>query len=132
MVNVLKGKGSKGRTAHMAGECSRVLMRYLSEYPRPESDYMFTTLRKGLQLQPFVVRRVVKTVAARISKEDGKKVHPHLFRHSLASNMLSRGAGLLTIKEQLGHADIHTTMGYITAREEHIRSEYHRFVPSHL
>ena len=132
IVHIEKGKGSKGRFAHMAGECSKVLMRYLSEYPRGDDDYLFTTLRSGAKFQTHVPRRIAKTVAGRISEVDKERVHPHRFRHSLASNMLARGAGLMTIKEQLGHADISTTMGYITARQAQIKSEYHMYVPSHL
>ena len=132
MVHIVKGKGSKGRVSHMAGECSKVLMQYLAEYPRNDDEYLFTTLRDGLQFKPHIPRRMVKNVAGRISDVDRERVHPHRFRHSLASNMLARGAGLMTIKEQLGHADITTTMMYITARDAQIRSEFHMHVPSYL
>lgn len=130
LVHVLNGKGSRGRTICMSGDCTQVLMQYVAAYPRPPEAYLFTTLRHGLQYSPYALRRLVKRIVARTGCK--KRVHPHLFRHSLASNMLARGANLLTIKEQLGHSFIETTMIYIRSRPQRVQSEYQLFVPSYL
>jgi len=130
LVHVLNGKGSRGRTVCMAGDCTQVLLLYLAKFPRPEEAYLFTTLRAGSKYSSWALRRLVKRVVRRTGCK--KRVHPHLFRHSLASNMLARGANLLTIKEQLGHSFIETTMIYIRARPQRIQSEYQMFTPSYL
>lgn len=56
----------------------------------------------------------------------------YLLRHSLATNLIERGASLITVKEQLGHAFIETTMIYVTSRFKRIMLEYNNFAPSYL
>jgi integrase/recombinase XerD len=62
----------------------------------------------------------------------GKRLFPHLLRHSLATNLLNRGASLIMIKDQLGHAFIESTMIYATSMPFRIRSEYDFFKPAYM
>jgi site-specific recombinase XerD len=55
--------------------------------------------------------------AFRIVKEIGRKagiasLHPHLLRHTYASNLRRKGADLLLIKEALGHSSVTSTEIY--------------------
>lgn len=129
-VVILNGKGSKDHIAHIAGECCKILMAYLVEYPRSEDDYLFTALSSGNQFNTWAVRRLVKTVAARTNIK--KRIYPHLFRHSLATNMIDRNANMRTLQAQLGHAFLETTMIYIETRQLRIKSEYHSCRPCYL
>jgi site-specific recombinase XerD len=76
------------------------------------------------------VRKLVHKAAARAGLT--KRVWPHLLRHSLATNMLHRGAHLLAIKEQLGHAFDETTMIYVHSSPEHAQLQYRMYAPSYL
>lgn len=129
-VRVLGGKGIKDRIICISGDCTNVLLRYLSEYPRDRSEYLFTALVSGGPYSGQALRKLLITVARRVGIE--KRVYPHLLRHSLATNLISRGANLLTVKEQLGHAWIDSTMIYITSRFQRIMMEYQHFAPSYL
>lgn len=124
------GKGSKWRSAYITPECSMLLQRYLNQYQRSDSDYLFTTLRKGNKMDDFSIRKMIM----RIAKKSGmnKRVHPHLFRHSLAVNMIARGASILAVKEQLGHEFIETTMIYVKIKSRRVQSEYNMYSPSYL
>ena len=42
-----------------------------------------------------------------------KELHPHTFRHSLATAMLKREENIKTVKEMLGHSSIQTTEKYL-------------------
>jgi len=124
---VIFGKGSKERIVNVDGECTKVLMAYLAKFPRGESDYLFTTLRKGNQFSTWAVRRLVKVIAGRTKIK--KRVYPHLFRHSLATNLADRGANPRTVQKQLGHAYLDTTMIYLESRPARVKAEYHAFSP---
>lgn len=48
---------------------------------------------------------------SRFCEKNGiRHIHPHTFRHSAASIMLSNGVDVLTVAKMLGHADTSTTM----------------------
>ena len=129
-VQVTNGKGSKGRVVCISGECAQSIIDYLRDYPRQPDSQLFTTIRHGNPYSEYALRRRVKTVVARTMIK--KRVHPHLFRHSLATNMLARGANLLTIQQLLGHAYIDTTMLYIRSQPRRVQAEYNMFCPSYL
>lgn len=123
------GKGNKERIAFITGDCVNVVMKYLAEFPRKAHEYLFTTVRHGFQMDPCFIRRMVSRITRRTKVE--KRVHPHLFRHSLATNMLDRGANPVTIQEQLGHAHLVTTMIYVHSRKRRVEAEYRIYAPSY-
>jgi site-specific recombinase XerD len=129
-VKVIAGKNRKDRIINISSECSLVLIDYLKAYPRGKSSYLFTTLAEGNQLRPSDVRKMLRTVSQR--QLGNRRVYPHLMRHSLATNLLNRGASLMVIKEQLGHAFIDSTMVYVTSTAFRNRSEYEYFKPAYM
>jgi len=129
-VVVARGKGDKSRVVNIDGLCAGVLTEYLQAYPRKGSDYLFTTLRHGHQFSSTAMRRRVKAVVGRTGIT--KRVHPHLFRSSLASHLIDSGANPRTVQFQLGHAYLETTMIYVETRPQRVRLEYQANVPSYL
>lgn len=128
-LHVELGKGLKSRDIPISGECTTILLQYIAEYPRGPESHLFTTLRKNNPYQPHDVRRMLKDVASRTHIK--KRVYPHIFRHSLATNMIARGANLLTIKDVLGHAFIDTTMIYARTNPQRVANEYNMYAPSY-
>jgi integrase/recombinase XerD len=110
--------------------CVSVLLDYLNERKGTHSERLFLTVRNHNPFAPQDLRKLIRSTAKRAKIT--KRVYPHLMRHSLATNMLHRGANLLAIKEQLGHAFIETTMVYIHSAPERMRMEYRMFAPSYL
>lgn len=129
-IHVLGGKNRKDRITNISSECTNILIQYLNEFPRDQSDYLFTTLRKGNQLRSGDLRKHIKTLAAKANLR--KRVYPHLMRHSLASNLLHRGANIILVKNQLGHAFLETTMLYIQSMSYRQKSEYDYFKPAYI
>lgn len=129
-IRINQGKGLKERISYIAPQCSKIILEYLVEYPRHPEEYLFTTIKKNNKYHTGDLRKLLFVVTKRTKIQ--KRVYPHLMRHSLATNMLNRGANLLTIKNQLGHAFIDTTMTYINSMGYCIKNEYERFAPSYL
>ncbi len=130
MIRVLEGKGRRDRLIHISGDCSRVLLEYLNQYQRTPEDYFFTTIVKKEKYTSWALRRLVKIMTNRINIQ--KRVYPHLFRHSLAVNLLRRGCNLVLIQRQLGHAFISSTEIYIQSFPQKIQTHYHLYIPSYL
>ena len=128
-MHVDMGKGSKDRNIPISGECTKVLLRYLAVYPRQPNEYLFATARGNRPFRPHALRLMVTTIVKRTGIN--KRVTPHLFRHSLASNMIARGASPIDIQGLLGHSFIETTMIYIRSSDKRLASSYHVYSPSY-
>jgi integrase/recombinase XerD len=129
-IRVTKGKGSRAYTASIAGECVRIIAGYLRDRQGRPGDWLFVTERRRRQLAPQDLRKIVRVEARRAGMS--QRVHPHLFRHSLAMAMLNRGAHPFTIQKQLGHAHIETTLIYLQAEFTRARNEYLLCAPSYI
>ncbi len=67
--------------------------------------------RSGEPLTPRGIRNIVDSAASRAGIW-GKRVFPHIFRHSFATHFLAGGGELRVIQEALGHSSLSTTQVY--------------------
>jgi integrase/recombinase XerD len=83
-----------------------------------KSDYVFESRR-----QPCKHLVNVRKALARAREKAGitKKVTPHLFRHSMATNLIARNIDLRTVQEILGHRQSTTTEFYTQVAIENKR-----------
>jgi integrase len=82
-------------------------------------DYLFVTrFSKGKPVKN------VRQAISRICKRAGviKRVYPHLFRHSVATEMMSRGVGIRIIQDFLGHKNLKNTEFYTHVSLENLRA----------
>ena len=129
-ITIVGGKNRKDRRVNISAECTKALIDYLALYKRVPESFLFTTFKTDTQTAPQATRKLVSKVAKRAGI--GRRVFPHLLRHSLATNLLNRGASLMMIKNQLGHAFIESTMIYATSMPFRTRSEYDYFKPAYM
>ena len=128
-MSIQAGKCEHARIVPLAGECIEILTDYIRERKAQPDDFLFVTRRNGNQLQTQDVRKIIR-VSARRAKIKGR-IWPHLFRHSLATAMLDRGANIYSIQALLGHTFISTTMDYyLHPSSRNIKADYHRCCPS--
>ncbi len=128
-IRIIKGKGLKDGLVSVSAECTRIILDYLKEYPRTQDDFLFHTYQRR-QMTMSAVRKQVHVIAKRAGIT--KRVYPHLLRHSLASNLLLRGANIMLIKSQLRHAHLETTLVYINSIIFGERNDYDKFAPSYI
>lgn len=55
---------------------------------------------------------------------DIDELHPHMFRHTMATNWLEAGADLISVMETLGHKNLETTERYLHVNKKHIKKTY--------
>ena len=105
------GKRNKERIIPISDDLNNLLNKFylIQSKKRKQSKYVFS-LTNGQKLYPtFVYRRINYYLSIATSLD---KKSPHILRHSFATHMLNRGAGIETLKDLLGHANLSATQIY--------------------
>jgi integrase/recombinase XerD len=127
-----KGKGAKERLVPIGDEAVAWVARYLRD-GRPAlvrgraSARLFVNARGGMALSRLGVWKILKAYGAAAGV--GRRLSPHVLRHSFATHLLERGADLRAIQMMLGHADLSTTQIYTHVLEARLRAIHERFHP---
>lgn len=117
-IRVNEGKGGKDRIVWVDETTVELLQRWKDVRPRG-GQFFFTTL-KGTPLRSRDVREMV----ARRGRKAGIAipVHPHLLRHTFASEFLEDGGTLVELQQLLGHERLDTTAIYAHLANERLRT----------
>lgn len=110
----VRGKGSRDRLVPLAPALYRRLRRHLTARAADRRDPVFVTLRKGADggyapLTKSGLEQAVRTLAREAGIE--KRVYPHIFRHSFATEWLRRGGNIISLQRILGHSDLTMIQG---------------------
>ncbi len=133
MVFVKGGKGHKDGMVFISPACLDVIKEYLQKYKRKDGQTLFFSVannRRDDFLRTDAVRKIIKKIAKRAGIQ--KRVWPHLFRHSLAMNMLLKGCDIYSIREQLRHSYIDTTLVYVHSSPQVMQNRYQVFCPNYI
>jgi site-specific recombinase XerD len=84
------------------------LQSFINEKVKPLPLQYLLFNRGGQPLNTRQAFRIVKE----IGKKAGVNIHPHLLRHSFATNLRRKGGDMMLLKEALGHSSILTTQMY--------------------
>jgi|TARA_R110000737_G_scaffold21837_3_gene40404 integrase/recombinase XerC len=105
------GKRNKERQIPISKDLHQLVESYKScrEDNGVKGDFLFV-LKNGKKLYPKLVYRKINFYLSQVTSLD--KRSPHVLRHTFATHMLNNGAGLETLKELLGHANLAATQVY--------------------
>lgn len=87
----------------------------------PKSQYLFYN---KLKARPTTYDDVIFFMRKLKDKLDIDKLHPHMFRHSMATIWLENGADLKSVMLVLGHKNMKTTDRYLHNSITHITKTY--------
>jgi integrase len=108
--NRARAKSGVARTIPASAELMRLYAGYLTcEYGALDSDYVFVNLWARPLGHPMGYAAAYDLVL-RLRRRTGIGFEPHQYRHTYATWLLRKGAGLETVKELLGHASVATTI----------------------
>jgi integrase/recombinase XerD len=105
-IRVREGKGGKDRLVVFTEDLAQQLRLHLNGRTR---GALFESNRAA----PFTPRRIQQIVKA-VARQAGigKPIHPHTYRHSMATFLRNQGVPLDVVQLLLGHADPRTTQLY--------------------
>jgi len=126
-LRVEQGKGAKDGIVFLPSKCMTALMRYRPDFTEVNDQFLFQTYQ-GNKYNQNALRKLIKKLSRRAGIT--KRVYPYILRHSLATNMVKRGANLLFVKEHFRHAWIETTMLYVHSIGMQERQE--QFFPQYV
>jgi len=113
-----EGKGRKFRCTPIRSEVSEPLSAWLAERAAIPGDTVFPSAQ-GRALHTDAVGRLVAKHAAAAQKAcptlAGRRITPHVLRHTMAMDHLLKGIDRLTIAMWLGHESVETTQIYLHA-----------------
>lgn len=123
-VEVL-GKGGKRRTVYFSVRARLMLRKYLKE--RKGGTALFTGCRHPYDaLKEAAIQKILRELGRRSGLS--RRIHPHILRHTFATDCLNAGMDITTIQALLGHASLGSTQIYIETNQVSVRREYDRFI----
>lgn len=126
------GKGGKERVGLLGEPACRALTRYIQD--GRSKAVKEDKVTNALFLNPSGRRLSTRSVSNILDKYAklaglGRRVTPHVMRHTFATHLLDGGADLRTLQELLGHADLSSTQIYTHVSQARANEVYQKAHP---
>jgi len=128
---VEQGKGARDRVLWLGDSLIEALEQWRARQAVvcQMPAHVFTTL-KGHQLKHRYVQEMVRRYAKRAGI--GKRVSPHVLRHSLATDLYRQTGNIRLVQKALGHSDLSTTMIYTHVYDSEVKAALRSLRSTHL
>lgn len=116
-IHIIAGKGEKDRMIWIDQETLEIIRKWrdtqlkkliMKSFEESKILFVFTT-STNQKLDAGNLRRSIYRAS---KKSIGRKISPHLLRHTFASELLRETNNLRIVQKTLGHSDISTTQIY--------------------
>lgn len=109
----LHGKGDKWRTCPLWHQTAQLLGSLLASLDQPATDHTAVFSAHGQPLTRSGIYKIVRRHGSGLDDANtGRRISPHIFRHTAAVHLLESGVEVNVIRGWLGHADLSTTNRY--------------------
>ncbi len=136
VVTVL-GKGAKERRVALGQNCLRHLSYYLDKH-RPDEEELAEWGSAGedhvflSETRQPLTKNGMEMLFKRLKKRagiTGKRISPHILRHTFAMNYLIKSNDPFSLQELLGHEDLTTVLNYIHMNDAVLQEQKRKYSP---
>ena len=132
LLRVNKGKGSKDRLIPLGKHAVAFLRKYIAHVRPKYCDRL--KAGKALFLNRFgqpLSKQIIGIFVRGYARKAGitKKVTPHAFRHTFATDFVRSGADIAAVRKMLGHSGLRTTQIYIKVAAKDVKRTHGRHHP---
>ena len=103
----VRGKGQKVREIYLPPEVREAIDDYMTVRENSDREFLFTSRSGRMTYEYF--RRRCEIVALKAAV----KFHPHMVRHTYATELLKQGVSVYYVSKLLGHEDLSSTQIYL-------------------
>lgn len=126
---VVYGKGRKEREIYFSNPAKMHLKRYLKSRTDDNPALFVREKKPHDRITPGGVRYMLKKIKSRDEEVANIILTPHVFRRTMGTEMINRGAPLELVAEMLGHVQVDTTKQcYAKIARETVRQAHDRYI----
>lgn len=122
---IVVGKGNKTRITPFTKDCKLSLEKYISTerniIAKSNNNFLFVN-KFGDKITTRSIENIINKTSLLLF--NNTKLHPHIFRHTFATNLLNNGADLRVVQELLGHSSLSTTQIYTHLAKDEVNKIY--------
>lgn len=123
------GKGAKERIVPFGVSVQKALLRYVLHFRAESINPSTANLFLSVDGYPFT-QNTLKMIVKRISVKSGvRRLHPHLCRHTFATNYLINGGDVFSLQQILGHTTLEMVRHYVTLASSQVTIQHRKFSP---
>ena len=122
---VVLGKGDSERTVYFDAKTKIHLLKYL-ETRDDDNPALFVSFKKPYER--LGINGVERRIRELGNDSNIKKVHPHKFRRTMATNAIDKGMPIEQVQKLLGHVQIDTTMQYAMVNQSNVKRAHRKYI----
>lgn len=122
---IVFGKERKEREVYFTDKTKVRLMEYIinrKDYQKnngiDNDSYLFVSTRGQHKMVPYSIQTTIKDIGV---KAGVSRLHPHLLRATMATNLADHNVPITTIARLLGHSDLSTINRYVIVSNKSIK-----------
>lgn len=127
--NGARAKTRETYSIHVSQELMALYTDYLlEEFGEVESDYVFVNLWDGA-IGYSMRYGAIADLFRRLSQKTGINAHPHMLRHTHATDLIRDGWDAAHVQKRLGHASVQTVLNtYTHLNDEDMKDAYQDYL----
>lgn len=122
------GKGSKYRTSFINARAYVALKDYLNSRDDTDEHVIVSEREPHQGLTRYAVEHIIDEISKRAYRYTGKKVTPHIFRHTTVTTAIRAGMPIQNVSKMVGHERIETTMVYADIDTGDVHRDHGKYV----